>query len=476
MIRMLALALAVLAVVSLFIGDGTLAAPHALILVQVRLPRSLLGILVDAGLGLSGAVLQGALRNPLADPGLLGITGTAGLGAVIAFYWGLSQHFAPALPVAGLLGAGVGAGFLLAFAGRAPSGPSLILAGVAVSAIAAALLALALTLAPNTFALTEITFWLMGGLADRPLWQIALAAMPILLGCTVLLGLGSGIDALSLGEDTALSLGVPVTRTLRLAAAGTALAVGAGSAIAGRSASWALSYRTCYARFWASDPVPFCRPQHSPVQPCCDVTVTAEAGEFAALCGPNGAGKSTLLRALAGLLPGTTPRDPRRVAWLPQGARCAWGLTVEQVATLCRIPHHDRADGPVTSAMVLCGILHLRTARVDRISGGEARRAMLARVFATEPDVFLLDEPTADLDPSASHAIMPLLRATAGAGRTVVVVLRALDLALRYAHRVVVLEAGHLTADLPAGEALPAAAAAFGLRFGVDPEPRLLPP
>ena len=207
-----------------------------------------------------------------------------------------------------------------------------------------------------------------------------------------------------------------------------------------------------------------------------DVTVTAEAGEFAALCGPNGAGKSTLLRALAGLLPGTTPRDPRRVAWLPQGARCAGGLTVEQVATLGRIPQRDRADGPVTSAMDLCGILHLRTARVDRISGGEARRAMLARVFATEPDVFLLDEPTADLEPSASHAIMRLLRATAGAGRTVVVVLHALDLALRDAHRVVVLEAGHLTADLPAGEALPAAAAAFGLRFGVDPEPRLLPP
>jgi iron complex transport system permease protein len=233
MIRLLALVLAVLAVVSLFIGDATLAAPDALILVQVRLPRSLLGLLVGAGLGLSGAVLQGVLRNPLADPGLLGITGTAGLGAVIAFYWGLSQHFAPALPVAGLLGAGIGSGFLLAFAGRAPSGPSLILAGVAVSAIAAALLALALTLAPNPFALTEITFWLMGGLADRPLGQVGLAAVPILLGCVVLLRLGTGIDALSLGEDTARSLGVPVTRTLRLAAAGTALAVGAGSAVAG---------------------------------------------------------------------------------------------------------------------------------------------------------------------------------------------------------------------------------------------------
>jgi iron complex transport system ATP-binding protein len=207
-----------------------------------------------------------------------------------------------------------------------------------------------------------------------------------------------------------------------------------------------------------------------------DVTLTAEAGELVALCGPNGAGKSTLLRALAGLLPDTAPRDPRRVAWLPQGAHCAWGLTVEQVATLGRIPHRDRAKGAVTKAMDLCGIVHLRAARVDRISGGEARRAMLARVFATEPDVFLLDEPTADLDPAASHAIMRLLRTTADAGRAVIVVLHALDLALRYAHRVVILRAGHVTADLPAGEALPAAAAAFGLRVGLDPEPRLLPP
>ena len=233
MIRLLALILVLLATASLLIGDGTLALPDALILWQVRLPRTLLGILAGGGLGLSGAALQGALRNPLADPGLLGITGTAGLGAVVAFYWGVSQHFAPALPAAGLLGGAIGAAFLLGFAGRAPSGPSLILAGVAVSAIAAALLALALTLAPNPFALAEITFWLMGGLADRPLWQVALAAAPILLGCAILLRLGTGIDALSLGEDTALSLGVPVTRTLRLAAAGTALAVGAAAAVAG---------------------------------------------------------------------------------------------------------------------------------------------------------------------------------------------------------------------------------------------------
>jgi iron complex transport system ATP-binding protein len=146
------------------------------------------------------------------------------------------------------------------------------------------------------------------------------------------------------------------------------------------------------------------------------------------------------------------------------------------VAALGRIPHRDAATGPVIEALRQCGILALRMTRVDRISGGEARRAMLARVFATEPDVFLLDEPTADLDPAASHDVMRLLRVTADAGRTVVVVLHALDLALRYAHRVVVLADGRVAADLPAADALPAAAAAFGLAFGIDPEPRLLPP
>ena len=134
-----------------------------------------------------------------------------------------------------------------------------------------------------------------------------------------------------------------------------------------------------------------------------DVSLAVAEGELVALCGPNGAGKSTLLRALAGLLPGTRPRDPRCVAWVPQGAHSAWGLTVEQVAALGRIPHRDQATAPVVRALQRCGVESLRAHRVDRISGGEARRAMLARAFATEPKVLLLDEPTADLDPAASH-------------------------------------------------------------------------
>jgi iron complex transport system permease protein len=229
----LSILLAALAALSLLIGDGTLALPDTAILTEIRLPRTMLAILIGAGLGLSGAVLQGALSNRLADPALLGITGTAGLGTALVFYWGLAANFAPALPLGGLAGAGIGATLLLGFAGRTPTGPSLILAGVAVSAIASALLALALSLAPNPFALAEITFWLLGGLQDRTLTHLALAAPPILLGIALLLRLGPGLDALTLGEDTAASLGQPPTRTLRRAAIGTALVAGAAAAVAG---------------------------------------------------------------------------------------------------------------------------------------------------------------------------------------------------------------------------------------------------
>jgi iron complex transport system ATP-binding protein len=120
-----------------------------------------------------------------------------------------------------------------------------------------------------------------------------------------------------------------------------------------------------------------------------------------------------------------------------------------------------------------CGIEALRDARIDRISGGEARRAMLARVFATEPEVFLLDEPTADLDPAASHAILRLLRETAEAGAAVVVVLHAVELAAEYAHRIALVDHGRIIADRPAEGMLEEAAALFGMRAGVGP--RLLP-
>ncbi len=233
MIRLLAVLLVALAGLSLLVGASGFGVPAAAILWQLRLPRTVLAALVGAALGLSGAVLQGALRNPLADPGLLGVGGCAVLGAVIAFYWGLSAVFAPALPLAGLAGAAVGCAALLGFSGRTVTGPDLILAGIGLSAIASALLALALALAPNPFALAELTAWLMGGFSQATLLQVWLAAPPIALGCALLLRLGRGLDGLALGEDVAASLGVPVAGTLRAAAAGVALAVGAAASVGG---------------------------------------------------------------------------------------------------------------------------------------------------------------------------------------------------------------------------------------------------
>jgi iron complex transport system permease protein len=225
----LAALVVVLLALGLLTGAAGFGLPDPTILWQIRAPRTALAALIGGGLGLSGAVLQGGLRNPLADPGLLGIGGCGALGAVLAFYWGLGAL----LPLAGLAGAAVGCIALFGFAGRAPSGPSLILAGVALSAFAAALLALALAFAPNPFALAEIPFWLMGGLEDRSLWHLALAAPGLLLGGAVLLTTGPGLDALALGEEVAASLGAPPARTLRRAAAGVALIAGTASAVAG---------------------------------------------------------------------------------------------------------------------------------------------------------------------------------------------------------------------------------------------------
>jgi iron complex transport system ATP-binding protein len=168
-----------------------------------------------------------------------------------------------------------------------------------------------------------------------------------------------------------------------------------------------------------------------------DVSFSAGAGEFVAIVGPNGAGKTTLLRAAAGLLPGGRPR-PRAVGYVPQGAA-------------------------IEAAMAQCGVAGLAERRIDQISGGQARRAMLARALAGRPRALLLDEPVADLDPAAAHVVMDLLARFAADGGLVVAVLHALDLACRYAGRVVVMEDGRITADTSPEQALPVAAAAFGM-------------
>lgn len=203
-----------------------------LIVVEVRLPRLVLALLVGGVLGLSGAVLQGLLRNPLAEPGLLGVSSGASLGAVIAIYYGFAASTALATPLFALGGAGVTIAVALTLS-RGGGTLALILAGVAVSTIAGAGISLALNLAPNPFAAYEIMSWLMGSLADRSWDHVVLAGPLIVVGGALLLLTGPALDALSLGELQAESLGVDVRRTRWLALVGSALGVGAATAVTG---------------------------------------------------------------------------------------------------------------------------------------------------------------------------------------------------------------------------------------------------
>lgn len=204
-----------------------------LILTAVRLPRALLAVLVGASLGLAGAVLQGMLRNPLADPAVLGPSTTAALGSVLAFYFGLSGIHPLLLPLGGIMGGLLGVGLVLGLAGRSHSALTLILAGAAVNSLAGALTALALNLAPNPFAALEIMFWLMGSLSDRSMDHVWLAAPFVLVGAALLATTGSALDALALGEDTARSLGVGLGGLRLRVVLGVGVAVGAAVAVAG---------------------------------------------------------------------------------------------------------------------------------------------------------------------------------------------------------------------------------------------------
>ena len=203
-----------------------------LIVTEIRLPRVLLAAMVGAILGLSGAVLQGLLRNPLAEPGLLGVSPAASLGAVIAIYYGFAAAVPLGAPLFAILAAMIAAALALALA-RGGGTLALILAGAAVSSLAGAGVALALNMAPSPYAAYEITVWLTGSLADRNWDHVRLAAPFILIGAGLLFATGPALDTLALGEVQAESLGVDVRRTRLLALAGTALGVGAATAVAG---------------------------------------------------------------------------------------------------------------------------------------------------------------------------------------------------------------------------------------------------
>lgn len=202
-----------------------------LIVVELRLPRALLALLVGGALGLSGAAMQGLLRNPLASPDVVGVTSGAALGAAIAIYFGLSTNFALGTPILGLIGA-LAAG-AVTFALGAGGTLSLILAGAAISSLAAALLALALNFAPSPYAAYELTTWLLGSLTDRSWDHLALAAPFIAIGALLLALTGRALDALTLGEAQAASLGIDLGRLRLITLLGVGLAVGAATSVTG---------------------------------------------------------------------------------------------------------------------------------------------------------------------------------------------------------------------------------------------------
>ena len=215
---------------ALFSGKG-----EAVVLVMrdIRLPRALLGLMIGAVLGLSGAAMQGYLRNPLAEPGLIGVSSSAALGAVLALQTGVAASFALALPLCALLGAGVSVVLVLGRAGPRGGALALILAGIAISALTGAMTSLVLNLSPNPFAAMEIVYWMMGSLADRSMLHVWLAAPFMVVGSVMLLSLGRGLDALTLGEDAAASMGIGLARLRWVLVIGTALAVGAAVSVAG---------------------------------------------------------------------------------------------------------------------------------------------------------------------------------------------------------------------------------------------------
>lgn len=205
----------------------------ATIFQEIRLPRTLLGALIGGTLGLCGAALQGLMRNPLAEPGILGVSSGAAFGAVIVLYFGLAASNSLLL-AAGAVAGSVGAlAILYGLAGRNVDLVRLILAGVGINALAAALTSLALNFAPSPYAALEILFWMFGSLAESSLPQVWLLLPLAIPGVALVIAAARGLDALILGEDTAASLGFSIRRTLWLVIAGTALAVGASVAVAG---------------------------------------------------------------------------------------------------------------------------------------------------------------------------------------------------------------------------------------------------
>ncbi|MEI9889113.1 MAG: iron ABC transporter permease [Rhizomicrobium sp.] len=221
---------------------------------EIRLPRAALALVVGAALGASGAALQGLFRNPLAEPGVTGVTSSAGLGAVLALYFGLAAASPFVLPGFAITGALISAGILYLLSRSGAGAIALVLAGVAIASLATALTALALSFAQNPYAMSEMVLWMMGSLKDRTLSDLAFAAPPTLVGIGLLLTAARGLDALTLGEEAARSLGIDVGSVRGRVVIGVALATGAATAAAGAVSFVGLVVPHVLRRFYGYEP------------------------------------------------------------------------------------------------------------------------------------------------------------------------------------------------------------------------------
>ncbi len=212
---------------------GGASAGDRVVVWEIRLPRAVAALVVGAALGASGAALQGLLRNPLAEPGILGVSATAALGATFVIYYGLGNAGALALPMAAIAGALAATALLAAAAPRVGSVVSLILVGVGLSSFAGALTALLMNLAPHPFSLSDMLNWMLGTVANRSFADLAPVAPFLAAGLVILFAGRRGLSALTLGEEAAAGVGVDLPRTRRLVVLGAGLATGAAVAIAG---------------------------------------------------------------------------------------------------------------------------------------------------------------------------------------------------------------------------------------------------
>lgn len=200
---------------------------------ELRLPRAAAAFAVGAALGLAGAGMQGLLQNPLAEPGVLGVSAFSALGAVVAIFFGFAAMSSLAVPVAAILGAGLAAALLALAAARGARSVTLLLIGIGLSSVAGALMSLALNLAPNPYSLSDLVNWMMGSVANRSWADMAFGAPWWIAGTVLVLLAGPGLRALSLGDETAASLGADPKRLRLLVIGGTSLLTGASVAVAG---------------------------------------------------------------------------------------------------------------------------------------------------------------------------------------------------------------------------------------------------